>query len=152
MKAGDANMRIRGGIVSGGGVSSTCYWCLSSASHFFYSGHFLTADAFDCVHSQEKCDELGTFLAGLPQDVIVLLAIQDSALDSGRTLPTSELTAVGAQDAGNVSAQTSHAVIGYKGQQAMAWKDELGKGYGAGPAEVSSSIPISCSYIPEGDT
>ena len=104
------------------------------------------------MNSQAKCDELGVFLAGLPQDVIVLLAVQDSALISSRTLPTSELTAVGAQAAGNVAAQTSHAVIGYKGQQAMTWKDELWKASGQGPAEVSSSIPINCSYVPEGNT
>ena len=102
--------------------------------------------------SQAKCDELGVFLAGLPQDVIVLLAVQESAWISGRTLPTSNLAAVGAQDAGNVLAQTSHAVIGYKGQQAMAWKEELWNASGQGPAVVSSSIPISCSYVPEGDT
>ena len=104
------------------------------------------------MDSQAKCDELGVFLAGLPQDVIVLLAVQDSAFSSGRTLPISELTEVGAQDAANVAANTSHAVIGYKGQQAMAWKDELRKNSGQGPAEVSSSIPINCSYVPEGDT
>lgn len=104
------------------------------------------------MDSQAKCDELGDFLAGLPQDVIVLLAVQDSASTSGRTLPISQLKAVGAQDAGSVAAQNSHAVIGYKGQQAMAWKKELRKNSGQGPAEVSSSIPISCSYVPEGDT
>ena len=82
----------------------------------------------------------------------MLLAIQDSALASNRTLPISELTAVGAQNAGSVAAQTSHAVIGYKGQQEMAWKDEVRKNSGQGPAEVSASIPINCSYVPEGDT
>lgn len=82
----------------------------------------------------------------------MLLAIQDSALAGNHKLPISNLTAVGAQDAGNVAPQTSHAVIGYKGQQVMAWKDELRKDSGQGPAELSSSIPISCSYVPEGDT
>ena len=104
------------------------------------------------MDSQAKCDEIGVFLAGLPQDVIVLLAVQDSAAANDSTLPISELTAIGAKDAGRVAAQTSHAVIGYKGQQVMTWKDELWKASGQGPAEVSSSIPISCSYIPEGDT
>lgn len=82
----------------------------------------------------------------------MLLAIQDSALAGNHKLPISNLTAVGAQDAGKVAPQTSHAVIGYKGQQVMAWKDELRKDSGQGPAELSSSIPISCSYVPEGDT
>lgn len=118
---------------------------------FSHSGHFLTSGAFDCAANQAECDKLGVFLAGLPQDVIVLLAIQDSAFDSGKTLPTSELGAVGAQQAGSVVAQTAHAVIGYKGQKSMAWKDEKFTADGAGPAEVSTSIPISCSYVPEGN-
>ena len=118
---------------------------------FSFAGRFLTSAAFDCAASQAECDKLGAFLKGLPQDVIVLLAVQDSAVVSGKTLPTSELTAVGAQQAGSVAAQTAHAVIGYKGQKNMTWKDEKFTGNGAGPAEVSSNIPISCSYVPEGN-
>ena len=104
------------------------------------------------MDSQVKCDELGVFLAGLPQDVIVLLAVQDSAWAVGRTLPIGNLTAVGAQVAGKFTTQTSHAVIGYKGQQEIARKYELRNDSGQGPAEVSSSIRISCSYLPQGDT
>ena len=117
----------------------------------FCSGRFLTSAAFDCAASQAECGKLGTFLNGLPQDVIVLLAVQDSAVDSGKTLPTSELTAVGAQQAGSVAKQTAHAVIGYKGQNNMPWKVEKFTVKGSGPAKVSSSIPISCSYVPEGN-
>ncbi|KAL9957163.1 hypothetical protein ACROYT_G038767 [Oculina patagonica] len=116
------------------------------------SGRFLTSGAFDCAASQAECDKLGEFLTGLPQDVIVLLAIQDSAFVSGKTLPTSELGAVGAQQAGSVATQTAHAVIGYKGQKSVAWKDEKFTPSGAGPAEVSTIIPISCSYVPEDST
>ena len=79
----------------------------------------------------------------------MLLAIQDSAID-GTTLPTSDLNSVGVQNPGSVSAKTSHAVIGYKGQKSVTWKNELFKANGAGPAEVSSTIPINCSYISEG--
>lgn len=117
-----------------------------------YLGRFLTSAAFDCAASQAECDKLGTYLQGLPQDVIVLLAVQDSAVVSGKTLPISKLqTAVGAQEAGNVADQTAHAIIGYKGQQSVAWKDDKLTPSGSGPAELSSSIPISCSYVPEGN-
>ena len=88
------------------------------------------------------------FLKTLPQDVIVLLAAQNSSVVSGRVLPTRELGGVGAQYAGNVSAQTRHAVIGYKGQKSVTWIKEVWNG--TGPAEVSSSIPISFSYKPKG--
>ena len=114
-------------------------------------GRFLTSAAFDCAASQVECDKLGAFLQGLPQDVIVLLAVQDSAVVSDKTLPTSNLTAVGAQEAGNVADQTAHAVIGYKGQQNMTWKDDKFTSSGSGPAKLSSSISISCSYVPEGN-
>ena len=77
----------------------------------------------------------------------MLLAIQDSAVVSGHVLPASDLNGVSAQNAGDVVAQTSHAVIGYKGQRSVTWIKEVFKGNGEGPAEVSSSIPISFSYI-----
>ena len=114
-------------------------------------GRFLTSAAFDCAGYQAECDKLGAFLQGLPQDVIVLLAVQDSAVVSGKTLPTNQLTEVGVQEAGNVANLNAHVVIGYKGQQSMAWKDEELKGSGSGPVELSSSISISCSYVPEGN-
>ena len=101
--------------------------------------------------SQAECAKLGQYLDGLPQDVIVLLAIQDSAMDSGRVLPTSKLTVVGVQNAGSVALQTSHAVIGYKGQKSMAWKQDVFQEKSAGPAEISTSIPISYSYVPQGN-
>ena len=82
---------------------------------------------------------------------MVLLAVQDSAVASGKTLPNRNLTAVGAQEAGNVTDQTAHSVIGYKGQQSVEWKDEKFTPNGSGPAELSSSISISCSYVPEGN-
>lgn len=61
------------------------------------SGLFLTSAAFDCAASQAKCNELGIFLSGLPQDTVVLIAIQESGLVSGRSLPTSQLEEVGIQ-------------------------------------------------------
>jgi len=47
-------------------------------------------------------------------------------------------------------ASSSHAVIGYKGNKSVDWKDEVFRADNAGPAEVSGTIPISCSYMPLG--
>ena len=89
------------------------------------------------------------FLKGLPSDAIVLLAVQDSAVGSYK-LPTSDLIGIGAQKANRVVGQTSHAVIGYKGQRSVTWMKENYKESGGEPAVVSSSIPISFLYLPEG--
>lgn len=80
------------------------------------SGRFLTSSAFDCTAKQDECDRMGEFLRGLPQDVVVLMAIQLSAVDN-TTLPPSEMNDVGAKNAGSVQAHNSHAVIGYKGKK-----------------------------------
>lgn len=78
-----------------------------------------------------------------------MLAIQDSAVGSQK-LPTSDLIGIGAQKANRVVGQTSHAVIGYKGQRSVTWMKENYKESGGEPAVVSSSIPISFLYLPEG--
>ena len=116
---------------------------------FPYPGRFLTSAAFDCATHQAECDKLGVFLKGLPQDVVVLLAAQGPAVVTGHVLPTKELKKVGANHTKNVSAQTRHAVIGYKGQmKGMTWIKEILSDKGS--AEVSSSIPIRFSYKPKG--
>lgn len=89
------------------------------------------------------------FLKGLPSDAIVLLAVQDSAVGSYK-LPTSDLIGIGAQKANRVVGRTSHVVIGYKGQRSVTWIKENYKESGGEPAVVSSSIPISFLYLPEG--
>lgn len=78
-----------------------------------------------------------------------MLAIQDSAVGSHK-LPTSDLIGIGAQKANRIVGQTSHAVIGYKGQRSVTWMKENYKESGGEPAVVSSSIPISFLYLPEG--
>ena len=116
---------------------------------FFHAGRFLTSSAFDCTAKQDECDRMGEFLRGLPQDVVVLMAIQLSAVDN-TTLPPSEMNDVGAKNAGSVQAHNSHAVIGYKGKKKVSWTEETYKGSGSGPTEISSSIPINCTYVSQG--
>ena len=116
---------------------------------FPYPGRFLTSAAFDCATHQAECNKLGVFLKGLPKDVVVLLAAQGPSVVAGHVLPTTELKKIGANHAENVSAQTRHAVIGYKGQmKGVTWIKEILSDKGS--AEVSSSIPIRFSYKPKG--
>ena len=118
-------------------------------SHVFSNaGRFLTSAAFDCAASQAKCDELGTFVSGLPQDTVVLIAIQESGLVSGRSLPTSQLEEVGIQS--SIGANSSFTSIGYKGKNAVDWKKELQNNDSARPTTIAALIPINCSYVPSG--
>ena len=120
-------------------------------SHAFpYPGRFLTSAAFDCAASEAKCNELGTFLSGLPQDTVVLIAIQESGLVSGRSLPTNHLKEVGIQFSSTLRPNYSFTSIGYKGKNAVDWKKELQKNDGAGPTTIAALIPINCSYVPSG--
>ena len=115
-----------------------------------YPGWFLTSTAFDCAASQAKCNELGTFLSGLPQDTVVLIAIQESGLVSGRSLPTSHLEEVGIQSSSTLGPNYSFTSIGYKGKNAVDWKNEAHNNDGAGPTTIAALITINCSYVPSG--
>ena len=120
-------------------------------SHAFpYPGRFLTSAAFDCAASEAKCIELGTFLSGLPQDTVVLIAIQESGLVSGRSLPTNHLKEVGIQFSSTLRPNYSFTSIGYKGKNAVDWKKEWQNNDGAGPTTIAALIPINCSYVPSG--
>ena len=122
--------------------------CHHISHAFSYPGLFLTSAAFDCAASQAKCNELGIFLSGLPQDTVVLIAIQESGLVSGRSLPTSQLEEVGIQS--SIGANSSFTSIGYKGKNAVDWKKEAHNNDSAGPTTIAALIPINCSYVPSG--
>ena len=118
-------------------------------SHVFSNaGRFLTSAAFDCAASQAKCDELGTFVSGLPQDTVVLIAIQESGLVSGRSLPTSQLKEVGIQSSSTLGPNSSFTSIGYKGKNAVDWKKEAHNNDSAGPTTIAALIPVNRSYVP----
>ena len=78
----------------------------------------------------------------------MLIAIQESGLVSGRSLPTSQLEEVGIQS--SIGANSSFTSIGYKGKNAVDWKKELQNNDGAGPTTIAALIPINCSYVPSG--
>ena len=124
--------------------------CHHISHAFSYPGRFLTSAVFDCAASEAKCNELGTFLSGLPQDTVVLIAIQESGLVSGRSLPTKHLKEVGIQFSSTLGPNYSFTSIGYKGKDAVDWKKELQNNDGAGPTTIAALIPINCSYVPSG--
>ena len=117
---------------------------------FNFVGWFFASAAYDCFASQGECDNIGTFIDKLPQDSIVLIAIQESGATSGNNPPSNKLQELGSQNSGSVAENTSYALIGYKGNQSVHWKQESFKGDGFGPVEISAVIPIQCSYIPSG--
>ena len=110
-------------------------------------------DAFNTMFIKDESARFKAFLQSLPQDCIVLLAIQSSAYAKmpPTVLPLAELRSIGAQNAVNVTANgDSHAVIGYKGAQQPKWKDEHYAAKSLGPSEIAAMISIRCSYVPEG--
>ena len=78
----------------------------------------------------------------------MLIAIQESGLVSGRSLPTSQLEEVGIQS--SIGANSSFTSIGYKGKNAVDWKKEAHNNDSAGPTTIAALIPINCSYVPSG--
>ena len=86
----------------------------------------------------------------LPQDSIVLIAIQQSGATNSHRPPSIKLQKLGAQNITSVAENTSYVLIGYKGSKSVDWKQDLFKSSAAGPAEVSGLIPIQCSDLPSG--
>ena len=86
----------------------------------------------------------------LPQDSIVLIAIQESGATNSHRPPSSKLQKLGAENITSVAENTSYVLIGYKGSKSVDWKQDLFKSNAAGPAEVSGLIPIQCSDLPSG--
>ena len=122
--------------------------CHHISHAFSYPGRFLTSAAFDCAASQAKCNELGTFLSGLPQDTVVLIAIQKSGLVRVQDLPTNQLEEVGIQSSSSLGANSSFTSIGYKGKNAVDWKKEAHNNDSAGPTTTAALIPVNRSYVP----
>ena len=125
-------------------LSLTLFSCL------YFAGRFFASAAYDCVASQTACNNIGTFIDKLPQDSIVLIAIQESGATSSHRPPSSKLQKLGAQNITSVAENTSYVLIGYKGSKSVDWKQHLFKSNAAGPAEVSGLIPIQCSDLPSG--
>ena len=115
---------------------------------FNSAGRFFASAAYNCFASQGDCDKIGTFVDSLPKDSIVLVAIQESGASSSNRPPSSKLQALGSRNIGSVVENTAYALIGYKGDKNVDWKQDLFKGNGSGPAEIVAVIPIQCSYMP----
>ncbi|XP_068673513.1 polycystin-1-like [Montipora foliosa] len=112
------------------------------------SGRFFASATYNCFASQGDCDKIGTFVDSLPKDSIILVAIQESGATSSNRPPSSKLQELGSPNIGSVVENMAYALIGYKGNKTVDWKQDLFKGNGSGPAEIAAVIPIQCSYMP----
>ena len=119
-------------------------------SRLYFAGRFFASAAYDCVASKTACDNVGTFIDKLPQDSIVLIAIQESGATSSNRPPIRKLQGLGALNITSVAENTAYILIGYKGSKSVDWKEDLLKNDGVGPANVSRLIPIQCSDLPSG--
>ena len=78
----------------------------------------------------------------------MLIAIQESGLVSGRSLPTSQLEEVGIQSSSTIGPNSSFTSIGYKGKNAVDWKKEGHNNDSTGPTTIAALIPVNRSYVP----
>ena len=115
-------------------------------------GHFISSQAFDSYSSSTADDQLATFLTSLPNNVIVLAAIEDEAWwaggasESNKQAADDQLTSLGATNPRPLGYRASWALVGYKGSDDPAdWKRFAEALRGQGPTEVSVTIPNGCA-------
>ena len=111
-------------------------------------GNFIDSKAFDLHESSVADDDLGAFLAGLPDHVIVLIAVADEATfgndaaESDKQGADQQLIGLGATNPRPLGWRASWALVGYKGtHDGLDWlrfSEALG---GQGPTEISVVIP-----------
>ena len=113
-------------------------------------GHFISSQAFDSYSSSTADDQLATFLTGLPNNVIVLAAIQDDAWwargasESNKQAADAQLTSLGATNPRPLQYRASWALVGYKGSDDPAdWKRFAEARRGKGPTEILVTIPMA---------
>ena len=113
-------------------------------------GHFISSQAFDSHASSAADDQLATFLTGLPNNVIVLAAIQDDAWSAGgasesyKQAADAQLTSLGATNPRPLEFRASWALVGYKGSNDPPdWKRFKEATARQGPTEILVTIPMA---------
>ena len=113
-------------------------------------GHFISSKAFDSHYFRTAYDHLATFLTGLPNNVIVLAAIQGDAwwargaLESNKQAADAQLTSLGATNPRPLGYRASWALVGYKGSDDPAdWKRFKEAPVRQGPTEILVTIPMA---------
>ena len=113
-------------------------------------GHFINSQAFDSYASSTADDRLAAFLTGLPNNVIVLAAVQDEAWWAGgasefnKQAADAQLISLGATNPRPLGFRDSWALVGYKGSNDPAgWKRFAEARSGQGPTEILVTIPMA---------
>lgn len=111
-------------------------------------GHFIEARSFD-THSYSTADDnMGSFIDGLPDHVIVLIAIADEGTWGGGVSESlkqganHQLIALGAKNPRASGWRASWGLAGYKGpHDRVDWVRFAEAPRGSGPTEITVQIP-----------
>ena len=113
-------------------------------------GHFITSQAFNSYYIRKAYDHLAAFLTALPNNVIVLAAIQGDAWrargesESNKQAADAQLTNLGATNPRPLEYRASWALVGYKGSDDPAdWKRFKEAPAHQGPTEILVTIPMA---------
>ena len=112
---------------------------------------------FDIANEASAAAELASYLDDIVNDTIVILAVQDSvasAADKDELQPALDaLRRLGVSSPETIKYRVSHAFIGYKGSQRGDIPTvDIQKPMGGGPAINSTSINVTCAYLPESES
>lgn len=111
-------------------------------------GSFVDSRSFDTYHYHTKFDEMGAFIDGLSDNVIVLIAVKDEgwhggdAAESAKQGADHQLLQLGAINPRPSGWRASWALVGYKGpHDQLDWIRFAEASATHGPSEITVKIP-----------
>ena len=115
-------------------------------------GNFIDSVKFDTHASSTADDEMGAYIDGLQDDVIVLISVADdgsfgnNAAEEDKMGADMQLLSLGAKNPRSLGYRASWALVGYKGPDQVDWVQQAQAAESEGPTEISVQIPklIGC--------
>ena len=111
-------------------------------------GSFIDSVVFDTHASSTADDELGAYIDGLPENIIVLMAVADEATrgnhasEDDKMGANLELLSLGVKHPRPPGYRASWAFVGYKGpHDDVDWIRQVQAPTYEGPSEISIQIP-----------
>ena len=111
-------------------------------------GGFIDSAVFDTFASSTADDDLGAYIDGLQENVIVLIAVADeatlgnSASEEDKMGANLQLLSLGAKHPRPSGYRASWALVGYKGpRDDVDWVRQVQAPAHEGPSEISVQIP-----------
>ena len=111
-------------------------------------GSFIDSAVFDTHASSTADDELGAYIDGLQENVIVLIAVADEATlgnhasEEDKMGANLQLISLGAKHPRPAEYRASWALVGYKGpHDDVEWIRQVQAPAFEGPTEISDQIP-----------